>query len=218
MILAIDTATEFAGLALSDADTVWVEEIWHAVRNHTVEVMPRLNRMLRRAGVAVAALGGIAVSIGPGSYTGVRIAVAIAKGLALPHNIPVIGVPTLAVTAYPHRNQNLPVIAIAQAGRRRILAAHYQWIDQVWKQTSEPALTTVTQLGQTLADPALITGELKACDAAYLAEEIQGKLHVVASFDRVRRPSVLAELGRVKLADSGVGDLDQLIPVYLSGP
>jgi len=215
MLLAIDTATEFAGLALYSEDTVWAEEIWHAARNHTVEVMPRLYRMLQNVSLSVARLDGIVVSIGPGSYTGVRIAVALAKGLALPHNLPVIGVPTLEIAAYPHRNQTLPVIAVAQAGRKRILAASYGWVDGKWVQVKSPALTTVSALAQTITDPVLVSGELTASD---VVEFNRGKAIVATPVDRIRRPAVLAELGMARLDSGEQDDLDSLIPVYLSSP
>lgn len=218
MFLAIDTATEFAGLALYDEDTLWAEEIWHAARNHTVELMPRLNRMLQKANLKVSQLEGIIVSIGPGSYTGVRIGVAVTKGLALPYNLSVIGVPTLNIAAYPHRDQDLPVVAVAQAGRKRILVAHYGWVDAVWRQTIPPALTTVPQLAQSLTTPVLVTGELDAKAAAYLAKETKGSLKVVSPLYRVRRPGALAELGAIKLANAEPDDLDGLVPMYLNEP
>lgn len=218
MLLAIDTATEFAGLALYDEDTLWAEEIWHAARNHTVELMPRLNRMLQKANLKVSELEGLAVSIGPGSYTGVRIGVAVAKGLALPYNLSVIGVPTLDIAAYPHRDQDLPVVAVVQAGRKRILVAHYDWIDTVWQQVIPPALTTVPQLAQSLIKPVLVTGELDAKAAAYLAKEAKGSLKVVSPLYRVRRPGALAELGAIKLANAEQDDLDGLVPIYLNEP
>lgn len=215
MFLAIDTATEFAGLALYSEDAVWAEEIWHAARNHTVEVMPRLHRMLQNVSLSVARLDGIVVSIGPGSYTGVRIAVALAKGLALPHNLPVIGVPTLEIVAYPHRNQTLPVIAIAQAGRKRILTASYDWVDGKWVQVQSPALTTVSALVQTITEPILVSGELTASD---VVEFNSGKAVVATPVDRIRRPAVLAELGMTRLYSGEQDDLDSLVPIYLSSP
>ncbi len=218
MFLAIDTATEFAGLALYDEDALWAEEIWHAARNHTVELMPRLNRMLQKAKLKVSELEGIAVSIGPGSYTGVRIGVAVVKGLALPYNLSVIGVPTLDITAYPHREQDLPVVAVAQAGRKRILVAYYGWIDAVWGQAIPPALTTVPQLAQSLTEPVLVTGELDTKAAAYLTKEAKGSLKVVSPLYRVRRPGALAELGVIKLANAEPDDLDGLVPMYLNEP
>ena len=218
MMLAIDTATEFAGLALYTEDTVWAEEIWHAARNHTVEVMPRLHHMLQKRSLSVAQLDGIAVSIGPGSYTGVRIAVALAKGLALPHNLPVIGVPTLEIVAYPHRAQTLPVIAVAQAGRKRILTASYGWVNKEWVQVKLPALTTVSALAKTITDPVLISGELKASDVGELNKVSKGNATVATPVDRIRRPAVLAELGLARLDSGEQDDLDSLMPVYLSNP
>jgi len=218
MILAIDTATEFAGLALYNADTVWAEEIWYTARNHTVEVMPRLKRMLTKASLTVAELEGLAVAIGPGSYTGVRIAVALAKGLALPHNLPVMGVPTLAVTAYPHQRQTLPVITLAQAGRKRLLAATYGWVDQRWGQITSPTLTTLPELAALITQSSLVAGELKADEAAYLINQTDKKAQIVKPIDRVRRPAILAEIGAAMLAEGLPDDLDSLIPVYVSGP
>ena len=114
MILAIDTATQYASLALYNQDGLYAEETWYAGRNHTVELMPRIVRTLALANLKAANLTALAVSLGPGSFTGVRIGLAVAKGMALPHKLPVVGVPTLEATAYPLRMTGLPVWAIAQ--------------------------------------------------------------------------------------------------------
>ncbi|HEY84796.1 MAG TPA: tRNA (adenosine(37)-N6)-threonylcarbamoyltransferase complex dimerization subunit type 1 TsaB [Chloroflexi bacterium] len=215
MILAIDTATEFAGLALYNQDTLWAEEIWRAARNHTVELMPRLRQMLEKAKLRVSDLESIAVCIGPGSYTGVRIGVATAKGLALPHNLSVIGVNTLDITAYPHRQQALPLVAVAKAGRKRILTAGYQWQKRRWTQSQAPQLTTIAELAAQLTQPTLIAGEVNAEQAAFLRQEAKGKISVVSPLHRVRRPGVLAELGAIKLANNENDDLNSLSPIYL---
>lgn len=218
MILAIDTATEFAGLALYDENSVWAEEIWHTARNHTVELMPRLDRMLNKANVNVATLSGIAVSIGPGSYTGVRIGVAIAKGLALPHNLSVVGISTLDIVAYPHQNQRLPVVAIAQAGRKRILSATYRRIRKVWRQSVAPTLSTIAELAKQVEKPSLITGEFNADSATYLREHLPSKSEVVSPIHRIRRPAILAELGSQKLMSGEHYNLNDLAPIYLKSP
>ena len=218
MILAVDTATEFAGLALANADAIWAEDIWHAARNHTVELMPRLDRMLKEVGLSMVQLSGISVAIGPGSYTGVRVAVAIAKGLALPHQLPLIGIPTLDITAYPHQDQPYPVIAVAQAGRKRILAARYQSVDGIWTQTHSPELTTMTELAPKITEPVLVTGEINESDAAYLQTQSAMQVKIAPPFARVRRPGVLAELGARQLAVIAPHELLPLEPVYLKEP
>ena len=83
MILAIDTATRTASIALYDSSGVLAEESWRSRNNHSVEVMPAIMRLVERQGCSMSDLAGIAVSLGPGSFTGLRIGLSAAKGLCL---------------------------------------------------------------------------------------------------------------------------------------
>jgi tRNA A37 threonylcarbamoyladenosine modification protein TsaB len=148
----------------------------------------------------------------------VRIGVATAIGLALPHNLSVIGVNTLEITAYPHRRQALPVVAVAKAGRKRILTAGYQWEKRRWMQSQSFQLTTIAELAAQLTHPALIAGEVSAEQADFLRQKATGKISVVSPLHRVRRPGVLAELGVIKLARHENDDLNSLEPIYLKEP
>ena len=82
-ILAIDTATRMASIALYDGGRVHSEETWHSRRNHTVELMPSLVRLLDRQGVSPPELTGVAVALGPGSFTGLRIGLSVARARPL---------------------------------------------------------------------------------------------------------------------------------------
>jgi len=218
MLLAIDTATEVAGLALLNEDSLWAEEIWYAGRNHTVELAPRLHRLLEKSGLSPADLAGIAVCVGPGSYTGVRIGVALAKGLALPHNLPAVGVSSLEVTAYPHRSQPLPVMAVVRAGRKRIIVARYGRVDDTWQKTGSAHITTIAELAASLTEPVLVAGEFSAAEAAILQQQHQQWAQVVSPLYRVRHPGVLAELGASKLSAGAPTNLNALSPIYLKKP
>lgn len=212
MILAIDTATQYAGLALYNSDGLRAEESWTTDRNHTVELMPRIARMLESAQLKVIDLTALAVAIGPGSFTGLRIGLAVAKGIALPHKLAVVGIPTMEIAAYPFRDQPLPVWAIAQAGRSRILAACYGKKEGHWQQLVSPAVTTVEALLRQLEPPLLCTGEIDAKAAKTLAQ----KAHVASPAARLRRAGYLAELAAQRLAASEQDDPDALAPVYVS--
>ena len=87
MILAIDTATRWAGLALHDGTAVIAEYGWRCLNNHTIELSPAIEDMLSRVDKSINDLDGIAVAIGPGSYTGLRVGLALAKGMALANQI-----------------------------------------------------------------------------------------------------------------------------------
>ncbi len=216
MILAIDTATQFAGLALYTPDGLQAEETWFAGRNHTIELTPRLARMLSTAGIKIPTLTALAVSLGPGSFTGLRIGLAVAKGMALPHDLPIVGVPTLEVTAYPLRAGDLPVWAIAQAGRGRILAARYAEVDGQWRETDEAELTTVEALAERIKSPSLCIGEINQAQADLLERTSRGKAHPVSPAARLRRAGYLAEIAYHRLQAGYHADPNKLAPIYPS--
>ncbi len=78
MLLAIDTATKWTGLALHNGRAIVAEAGWYSKNNQTVELAPAVDNMLKQSGISANDLSGIAVAIGPGSYTGIRAAISVA--------------------------------------------------------------------------------------------------------------------------------------------
>ena len=220
MLLAIDTATHMAGLALFDPSRGWVlaEESWISVNRHTVELLPRLDRLLGQQGVTPDALTGLVVSLGPGSFTGLRIGLSVAKGLALARQIPVVGVPTLDVVAQPHMAQALPIWAILQAGRGRICAAQYVRRKGRWGRRGEYLLTTLAELCDQVRDPSLFCGEIDAQATAEIRQRLGLEAIVASPAASVRRAAYLAELGWERLARGDTDNAPLLSPIYLQNP
>lgn len=220
MLLAIDTATRTAGLALYDQakGRVLGEETWHSVNNHTVELMPRLVRLLDQQGVAPADLAGLSVSLGPGSFTGLRIGLGVAKGLALAHRIPLVGVPTLDVVAQPHKAQRLPIWAILQAGRSRICVARYVRRRGRWRRQGDFRLTTLENLCEEEKEPALFCGEIDATDANFIRQELGLAVTIASPAFSLRRAAHLAELAWERLSRGDQDDPASLAPIYLQHP
>jgi tRNA threonylcarbamoyladenosine biosynthesis protein TsaB len=214
MILAIDTATQYASLALYRPDGIFAEESWFSGRNHTVHLMPRIQHMLSLAELRVAELTGLAVALGPGSFTGLRIGLAVAKGLALPFKLPVVGVPTLDISAYPFRASGLPVWAIAEAGRGRILTACFAQVEDEWQTVAPPYLTSFTDLAARIEQTALCVGEIDQAGADILWRGSARKAEVVSPAHRLRRAAYLAELAAQRLEAGDQDDPDALVPIY----
>ena len=165
MLLAIDTSTKQAGIALYDGARGLVAEYnWHSANRHTEELMPAVAQMLAQAGVTPGALRAVAVALGPGSFTGLRVGLAAAKGLALAHGLTLLGIPTLDVVAYPHQAQPVPVIAVLQAGRGRVYWAPYAHGPSGWAARSQPRLSTVPELANTVVRPLMFVGEVSGAD------------------------------------------------------
>jgi tRNA threonylcarbamoyladenosine biosynthesis protein TsaB len=217
MLLAIDTATQMASLALYDqgAGRVLGEEAWHSVNNHTVELMPRLVRLLRMQGVSPNDLTGLPVSIGPGSFTGLRIGLGVAKGLALARGLPVAGIPTLDIVAQPHMAQRLPIWAIVRAGRGRICIGQFAQRKGHWYQRGSTQLTTLDGLCDQVEGPALFCGEIEAPDRDLIFQRLGTTVSIASPASSVRRAAYLAELGWKRLAQGDADDAATLSPIYL---
>lgn len=124
MLLAIDGATDRAGVALFDG-TETTELAWAAGRNQTVALLSQIHRLLELRGIGVGDLGAIAVSAGPGSFTGLRVGMSAAKGLVLALGVPLLGISTLDATALPALALGRSVVALVAAGRDRLVWAAY---------------------------------------------------------------------------------------------
>lgn len=99
MLLAIDTSTHNVGIAIYDGIRVVSETIWASQDYHTVELAPAVAATLSRANYDIHNLKLVAVATGPGSFTGLRIGLALTKGIALACHLPIIGIPTLDIVA-----------------------------------------------------------------------------------------------------------------------
>ena len=220
MLLAIDTATRMAGLALYDEvnGCIRTEESWYSANNHTIELMPRLVQMMDQQQLSPTRLTGLAVSLGPGSFTGLRIGLAVAKGLAAALSIPMVGVPTLDVVARPHQNQNLPIWAVVQAGRGRICAARYKAQRGQWHLDESYQLTTLAALCDKEKEPVLVCGELEDKERHYLRERFGLSVVIASPAFSLRRPAHLAEMAWERLERGQSDNAASLAPIYLKNP
>lgn len=215
MLLAIDTATRSASLALYDGASVRAEVTWEIYDHHTVELLPRIAWMMGQVGVSEHDLSGLAVSIGPGSFTGLRIGLAIAKGLALANELPLVGVPTLDVLAYAQKVTKGPMLVALQAGRGKLAVMEYRRSRGAWRARGEPRVTTIERLIEQWAAPMWLCGELEASERALLLERLGERVMLIEPASALRRAGFLAELGWRRIIKGEVDDMDRLSPIYL---
>jgi len=218
LLLAIDTATQIAGIALYDQHGLHAEQTWRTSDNHTVELMPYIVRACEQQGLAPADLVAVAVSQGPGSFTGLRVGLSIAKGLALSLNIPVLGIPTLDATAYAHARESLPVCAVLPAGRGRWCVGLYETIAGEWQRTSDYALLDTEALSRFIQHPTLICGEIYPQLASLLRQTAPDQAIVASPASAARRAGYLAEVAWQRFRVGEHDDLVSLSPIYLQQP
>jgi len=205
-------------LALYDGERALAEETWRSANNHTVELAPGLVRMLERQRVLPSELRGIAVALGPGSFTGLRIGLSVAKGLALTLAIPLMGIPTLDALVCAQARQRGPVCAVLRAGRGRVSAAFYRRRRGQWRRQGDYRLTTWDELCAEIATRTFFCGEIDAQAAELLRERLGAKAVVASPAYSLRRAGYLAELGWQRLERGQVDDAATLAPIYLRRP
>jgi len=217
LLVAIDTATDRASLALHDGFRVRVEHTWEAPRRHTVELTPRLADAMQQLGLRYDKLSGVAVTTGPGSFTGLRVGLSVAKGLAVAQRLPLVGVPTLDVVAAGQGRDRRQLAAVVQAGRGRISVAMYRWQFGEWRAQEEPRLTSWAGLAQEIAEPTLFCGEVGEAGARTISS-LRDRAELLPPAWRLRRAGFLAELAWKRLNQGDVDDPASLTPVYLKYP
>lgn len=221
MLLALDTATRQISLALHDGRQLVAEHTWPSDNQHTVQLAPAILRLLEACGLATRDLTAFAVAIGPGSFTGLRIGVAAAKGMAAAKNAPLVGVNTLDVAAagQPGGLQTA-LVAAAAAGRGRVVVRSYAWRKNEWKARSDMRLMDWPGLIASLDGAATITGDIDAAglDALTAAQQAGVPLTIAPAGYRLRRAGILAELAWNALRaapEAGAFDPALVAPIYV---
>lgn len=207
MLLALDTATDTVGLALYHADGPRAEIAWAASGGHGAALMPEVERALSLAGIRPSDLTAAAVTLGPGSFTGLRIALACAKGLVAVLGIPLLGVPTLEAMAHPHRHLGAPLYPVIRAGRGRFCTARHE------PQRVEEF--RVGSLDQIASSQGVWLGELREAERRQLEELLPSGSHVLGPLEGWRRPAAVAQIAWERLLLGESDDAATLSPIYL---
>ena len=231
-ILALDTSTEWASVAVYDGTAVLAEETWHAQRRHAEELFPTIERILSHARTPMSptapggtgdAPGGtridkVAVATGPGSFTGLRVAIAAAQGLARGCGAALVGVSTLDVLAYPHASSKLRTCPLLPAGRGEFYAALYQERNRKWARRSPFIVGPLVDICRQIGTHTLFVGEIDP-EAESTLRDLLGPLALFAApASRMRRAGYLAELGWNEIAVRKQQPLGALEPIYVRQP
>ncbi len=216
MLLALDTSTEHLGLALYDGQQVRSEVWWYAGRRHTQTLAPWIQRLLEANGLQARDLKAIAVATGPGSFTGLRAGMAVAKAMALALGFPLIGVFSLdvVVAGIPHLPQHM-LLALLPMGRGRLAAGWYRWRRNHWHAEGPPFLVTPEELQSIITEPTLVAGEMPPSARTLLERHPRARLMPPPL--NVRRAGWLAFLAWERLQKGLVDDPVTLTPYYLGG-
>jgi len=214
MLLALDTSTRVIGVAVYDGVRVLSENSWLSQNYHTVELAPTVQNALRSIGSKMTEVNAVGVAIGPGSFTGLRIGLALAKGLAFSRKIPIIGIPTLDILAAAQPISDMVLACVLEAGRSRFAVGWYLASGSVWLPKGEIENLTINSFVEQVQRPTQICGELDEAIIARLSS-LDETINLAHPFQSVRRPAVLAELAWERFKENDFDEPATLRPIYL---
>jgi tRNA threonylcarbamoyladenosine biosynthesis protein TsaB len=210
MLLAIDTSTHQIGIACYDEGVLLAECSWVSGREHTAQLMPQLAALMRQIGRDRRDLRVLAVALGPGSWSGLRVGLSTAKGLALALGLPLVGVGTLDMLAYQFGGAGLPVVPIIRLGRERFATSEVGG--------GPPRNTTLAALAGEIGKRTLFCGDIDGEVRTTLKQQLGERARFPTPAAAARRPAYLAELAWRRAQAGDTDDVATLEPIYLGQP
>jgi len=210
-LLAVDTSTTSCSVALFNGDRLLAEAVYTAGKTHSRHLLSMIHRILVDCRCDPADIGGIAVTRGPGTFTGLRIGISTVKGFAAATGAPVVGVSSLAALAYPFALHDCPVVAMIDARRGEIYYTQYRDDTQPATRVSVGAPETVAAA---LPEKALLVGS----GALLYREVFENRCPRVRFADttqHVVRAASVGMLALVRFKQHDVDPIDALIPEYV---
>jgi tRNA threonylcarbamoyladenosine biosynthesis protein TsaB len=218
-VLGIEAATPVAGVAVVNEEKILAERFINNKRTHSVNLLPMIKEVIIDAGIKPEEINGIAVSSGPGSFTGLRIGMTTAKTLAQVWNIPVISVSTLDAMSFPLVGYYGLVCPILNARKNEVYSAIYQGRSAEIIRLESPMAVPISELLQRLNawpnENILFLGDAIDIYQQELKDSLGLRAQFAASAAILPRGATVAELGINKLSRGEVMSPLEIKPDYL---
>jgi tRNA threonylcarbamoyladenosine biosynthesis protein TsaB len=216
LTLGIDTATSRVAVAIGRDGRVLGERHVDGARRHAEELVPAIDAVCTDAGVALEAVAAVAVGIGPGLFTGLRVGVTTARTLAQVLDVPLIGIPSLDLVAFPCRGRARRIAAVIDARRQEVFVARYRavpdGIEPIGDRTVESPDALVAALAASAADWLVVgDGALEYADRFAALDRVE----LGGPEDAAPSVAALVELAATRLREGDVRRFDEVAPLYL---
>jgi len=207
-VLAVETSSLAGGVALLDDDRLVAEYLLDVSVTHSERLLSAVDRVLGDARWTPRELTGLAVAVGPGSFTGLRIAISTVKGLALALGVPIAAVPTLDAMAAALPWAALPVCPVLDARKGEVYASCYRWDGGAMRREWDYLALTPAALAARLTEPVLVVGDGAAAVRSPYAR-------VAPPPRRLPSPACVGALGLERLRRGETVTAAALAPLYL---
>ena len=215
LTLAFDTSSRTAAVAVLRDDTIFYESIINTGLNHSEVLMPEIDYACRRVGIKISDVNLFACTLGPGSFTGLRIGVSTLKGLMLATGTPAAGVSSLAAVVLNIGTTSKLICSMIDAGRGQVYVAYFRYNDKnILQQISEEKAVKPQEIINNTDKNTLFVGD-GAIKYADIIKNIKSEVSIASDLQHYIRASAVGILGRKKFAEKDLLDASTLVPIYL---
>lgn len=214
--IAIETSGRIGSVALVDGDAVLPEEQFQHGLKHAAEIVPTIDRLCRARGWQPRDVEHLYVSAGPGSFTGLRIGITLAKTLALATNVKLVAVPTVAVLAENAPADARHVLIVLDAKRDQVFTARFEKHDDAWREAEPAHLDSLAAMIARAPKPVHLIGEGIPYHAKFIPTN--GSVLIAPEDTWRARAAAVAKLGAVKATKGDFVDSFTFTPIYIRKP
>ena len=220
MILAVNTTTRQFGLALMDMQGAVLAEYLNLPKERNFSgFMPALHALMESANVGMEEIQTIAVAIGPGSFTGMRVGLAMAKGMTQGLKIPIIGVSSLEALASQVIYANYPICPIIDSRKGEVFTALFHWSDDgEMVRTREDTCLRIEDLASMATETTIVLGNDFNRQSPLIKEALGAEAVLAQAHLWNLRASAVGTLGLKRFLAQDFDDAQDLVPIYLRSP
>ena len=217
-LLAIDASGVAGSVAYIKAGKLVGEYYFCDKLTHSQTIMPMLEHMKSLIGIDLEEVDAVAVTAGPGSFTGLRIGVTAAKALALALEVPIVGVPTLDVIARAMYFTDYYICPIMDARRNQVYTALYKWCEETLERLTEHMATDMTEYLESLGayeGKIIFLGDGVSVHKEHIKEVLGDRAVFAPSFCNLQHASVLGVIAEELYKEGKAEDASTFVPMYL---
>jgi tRNA threonylcarbamoyladenosine biosynthesis protein TsaB len=216
--LGIDTSTKTCSIAVTKDDSLVTEMTLCNNLSHSRKLLSLIDDTLEKAGIDIDKIDGIAVSTGPGSFTGLRIGIGTVKGLCMAASKPIVGVSTLEVLSYPVPDHSALICPLLDARKKEVYTSLFQYKNNRLTRLAEDMVVSPFEILKRIDEKTIFLGEGAEVYRELIIEKLSDLAVFLPQFFNQPRGASVAAIGLKKYQEGELLSLQDLKPVYIRRP
>jgi tRNA threonylcarbamoyladenosine biosynthesis protein TsaB len=217
-ILAVDTATTSCSVAVVHNDAVLAETTLVRQQTHSKHLMEMIDHVLGLSGLTISALNGFALTIGPGTFTGLRIGLGTIKGLAMASHCPVVGISSLDALAMQAAPTPHMICSMIDARRKEVYFSAYRLQDGRLKKETKDVVLPPEAAAAYIEEPCVFVGSGALTYRTVIQASVDNRAYFMPPLQNIIKASTVAHLSMPKFKSDNTDQIGSLVPYYIRRP